>query len=179
MLGENKSLIKRIILCGVATISMFSSMGALSHGSLAGVCEDEIKDIDEHLLSIQEDYRNNYMAESETFEDKLSRDYANGEITFEEYCKANDKIEANNFVNALLVPNNVDQQYKNSINLCKRKKEKLQEKKQAHQICCGVNTGLFAISGGVSLAMLKKRFDEIDEENDNEIKELQKSISKK
>lgn len=179
IIEKNQSLIKRIILCGVATISMVNSMGALSHGSLVGVCKDEIKDIDQNLLMIQEDYQTHFMKENESYVSKLSRDYASGIITFDEYRKACDKIQANNFVNALLVPNNVSEDYKSNINYYNKRKEKLEEETTKHKICCGVNTGLFAISGVASLVMLKKRFDEIDEKNNKEIQELQSSSLKK
>ncbi len=178
-IDNHSSLIRRVLLYGVATLSMINSMGALTHGSLAQVCESEIKYIDKHLNAIQEEYQEYNMVDGESFGDKLARDYTAGKITLEEYRSASRKIVANNFVDALMIPSNVDESYKNEIEYSRKQQAKLAEKKKQHQIGCATNAGMFAVTGGASLALLKKRWKDIDDEYSLKLTTSQELLSKK
>lgn len=150
---NHKSLIKRVILCGATTASMIAVMGALTHGSLADLCSAEIKKADNNLISIQEKFQEERMSKIEKLE-QLRLDYLNDNISLEEYRNEAKKVNEEYD----------DSEFQSSVRYNMKIKEKNEQRKQKHEHCCFINTGMFAITSSTSVILLKKRLDEFDKE---------------
>ena len=57
-----------------------------------------------------------------------------------------------------------DSEFQSSVRYNMKIKEKNEQRKQKHEHCCFINTGMFAITSSASVILLKKRLDEFDKE---------------